>query len=91
MTKRQTLSVAALAVGLILAAAPAFAKGEGGYICQTYNASKGGPPVTHCITWTRLADGRMHANCDPSKMDGTAMRAACADMEAHPEQPAANG
>jgi hypothetical protein len=89
MTKRQTLSAAALAVGLILAAAPAFAKGDGGYICQTYNASKAGPPVTHCVTWTHTAGERMQANCDPAKMSGAAMRTECADLEAHPD--AANG
>jgi hypothetical protein len=82
MTIRTLLAVGAMALGLSVATAAA-AHGIGGFICQTSNISKGAPPMTHCVTWTKEAAKRMReAPCDPSKMSAAEMRQRCAEMSA---------
>ena len=87
MTTRLLLALGAASL-VALAGSVAFAKGDGGYMCQAFNPAKAGPAVTYCITWTREAATRMHAApCDPAMMVGAAMRAKCAELMAVPKQP----
>jgi len=86
MTLTKFAAGAAAAVGAALLATAAFAaQGEGGYACQTWSPAKAGPPMTHCITWTKVAAARMSAAaCDPGKMSQSAMRTECAALMAAP-------
>ena len=87
MTIRTFQIAAAMALGLSIATAAA-AHGVGGFICQTSSISKGAPPVTHCVTWTREGAARMReAPCDPSKMSVAEMRKRCAEMSAAADAP----
>jgi hypothetical protein len=84
MTKFAAGAAAAVAAALLATAAFA-AQGEGGYTCQTWSPAKAGPPVTHCLTWTKVAAARMRAApCDPATMRQGAMRAECAALMAAP-------
>lgn len=86
MTMTKFAAGAAAAVAAIFLASAAFAaQGEGGYACQTWSPAKAGPPMTHCLTWTKVAAARMRAApCDPGKMSQSAMRAECAALMAAP-------
>lgn len=82
MTMRTLLAAGALALGLSAATAAA-AHGIGGFMCQTSSLSKGVPPMTHCITWSREAKAMMQAApCDPAKMSPAGMRERCAELSA---------
>jgi hypothetical protein len=90
----KTMTISKLAAGVAgalfvaLAGSAAFAAhGAGLYLCQTWSPAKAGPPVTHCVTWTREAAARMRAAaCDPANMTSAAMRAQCSTLAAGPEQ-----
>ena len=45
------------------------AQGEGGYTCARPGAlRRQALPMTHCLTWTKVAAARMRAaTCDPGK------------------------
>jgi hypothetical protein len=84
MTKFAVGAAAAVAATLLATAAFA-AQGEGGYTCQTWNPTKAGPAVTHCVTWTHEAAARMRAaDCDPATMSDAAMRDLCMAMMSEP-------
>lgn len=85
MTMTKFAAAAAAVTATFLASAAFAAQGEGGYACQTWSPAKAGPPVTHCLTWTKVAATRMRAApCDPGKMSQGAMRAECAALMAAP-------
>ncbi len=91
MTNTKLAAGVAGALWLTFAGTVAYAaQGEGGYACQTANPAKAAPVVTHCVTWTHQAAARLAATgCDPARMASAAMRAACAQLTAHPERTAA--
>lgn len=89
MTMRTLLAAGALALGLSAATAAA-AHGIGGFLCQTSSLSKGAPPMTHCITWTREGKAMMQAApCDPTRMGQAEMRERCAELSAAADRAAA--
>ena len=84
MTYRNLL-VGVAALGLTLVASGAFAEStaDARFTCHTWTPSKTSPPMTHCVTWSREAQARLHASgCDPAKMPAEAMRARCAELSA---------
>lgn len=79
MTITKLAAGAAGALFVALTGSVAFAsQSEGGYVCQTWSPAKASPPVTNCVTWTRVGAARMRAApCDPAKMTFASMQAQC--------------
>jgi hypothetical protein len=79
-------AAAALSLTFSTSAALAASNAHNWFKCEAYAPSKASPMLTHCVTWTRDANGRMQAHCDPAKMSDAAMRARCAEMSTHPDR-----
>lgn len=81
LTKLTAGAAGTLLLTLTGSAALAASKADNWFVCQTFTMAKNTPPVTHCVTWTRLAAERMRtADCDPAKMTEAQMRAKCAQL-----------
>jgi hypothetical protein len=83
---------AAAALFVLLGGSIAVADQPAQSVCQTWNPTKAGPAVTHCVTWAHRAAPRPRAaNCDPSTLGGAAMRAKCAATTGDDSTPVVTG